>query len=322
VSGGRRVTIPSPEINFSFYAQSGAIRGGNTSPLFEEFVSVPEAIRAEHEQVINEYGRQKSEIFLEQENSARSYWQELGFANLPEVYVVDDDPDDVLVVRDLPLTIAQVDAYLGHVIVRQSRLDDTNMEQDPIMLGSMLVHEFGHATSGSVTDISVQEHDDREWDLHMRLGFMMDTPGGQRGGLFEEMFGAYHASRYHRHMHGDDRAIGIEGTPTVELPEYMLPPDPAMTAGPDGYIAELLAYGLEQKNILSAEDFFELLLETRRTDDRQARTLALRAFAQSVDSLESGLYTMLHRQQRSKQGWIDASRYVHGVVTAQDRQVA
>ncbi len=262
-------------------------------------------------ETLKNFETEKSAVFIQQEARAREFMDIFEFTNLAPVHIVDDDPNDVFGFQDPATTIAMVPAHLDAIIFRQARLVETNMYKNPDQIAGTVVHEFSHLASpkehiGIQADSVIRRGRD-----HGRSGFTVRSESTWEGVLFEEGFAEYMASRYIRMQRGDMRTIGIEGIPKAQIPDYLLPPEADMLSGLDGYIMELLAYGLAKKEVMSTDSFADLLLDTRRDTTHVG---ALRAFAQAVETIEPGLYMMLRRLEPDKTNWAIACSYVHSLV--------
>lgn len=298
--------------NFAFYTASGRSFGNKyqeyVDNTIEQFFTVGHAREMES---LKKYEINKPAFFLEQESHARKFMNVFGFSDLPDVHIVCDDPEDVFGFLDTPTTVAMAPTYLDAVICRDARLAETDMYQHPHHLAKTLVHEFSH-TAMPRESIGVQaDTAAKEGRIHGRCGFNVLTTQEWEGNFFEESFAEYMASRYMRMTVGDMRPIGIDGPPSVELPDYFMPPDSEMLSGYDGYVMELISYGAEKMNIMGSDLFADLLLDTRREATQGA---ALRTFAQVVESIQPGLYLMLRRLQYDKTNWQLACSYVHNLV--------
>lgn len=264
-----------------------------------------------HQWMTYYFGQEKSGAFEQQEADARLFMQELGFTNLPKVHLLNDDPDDDYKFWSKPTVIAQHDALFSVIYFRNQRLNDLHMH-DNGLVAKTLVHEFVHATRPHDNYYLQLNSDDAPW-YFTRSGFSIQSKREHEGSFYEEAFAEYITSCYTRSLAGDNRAIGIEGMPGLDLPEYLQPADPAMTAGPDGYAMELIAYGLEKRGLLSTEDFKQLLINTRHLETQAE---SLRIFAYLVEKLEPGLYTKLRKLEYGKENWQQALETVHSIVTA------
>lgn len=298
--------------NFGFHTASGLPFGDNYQDYVDD--TIDQFYTQGHNRetdVLKNYEINKPVVFLDQESHAREFMKMFGFSDLPDVHIVRDDPGDVFGFLQTPTTVAMVPTYLDAVIFRDERIIETDMYQHPLQLAKTLVHEFSHTAMpreyiGIQADSTV-----KSGRIHGRCGFNVLSTQEWEGSFFEEGFAEYMASRYTRMTTGDMRPIGINGTPPVRLPDYLIPPDTEMLSGQDGYAMELLAYGAEKMNIMSSELFADLLLDTRRSATQGA---ALRTFAQVVESIEPGLYPMLRRLQYDKTNWQLACSYVHNLV--------
>ena len=288
--------------------------------LTQEFRTYEEKRIERCERIIDEYSVEKNDIFVAEEDKARKYIESLGFSADAPVFLVNDDPDDLLQIRtEVPSCHAWVESDVRSVFVRQSRLLETDMYTNPATIGRLLVHEFAHATHHpdrihmhfDAPESEVLSADPR---IMMRNVFTVMKGDRYEGFFYEEGFADYIAGRYYRSLRGDERAIGItsEDIPKEGLPEHFRQVDPDKIPGPDGYAMELIAYELERRNIMDADTFVAMLIETRREDTKIG---ALRAFAQAVNVLEPGLYRYLQALRfGNRQDWIDGCNRVRQIV--------
>jgi hypothetical protein len=262
---------------------------------------------------IDRFGVEKNATFVQQEESARDYLKSLGFDISVDVYLVDDDPDDVVGICEVETTSAIVISEVDGIFIRQSRLCELGMYDNPTTIGRLIVHELAHATqSFDRFNIYVGVPKPGTYKEYYRCGFHVSNGRETQGVFYEEGFADFVASRYQRMLDNDNRAIGIDSTPDLALPYYFQKLDPEKVPGPDGYAMELIAYGLDRKGIMTPDTFVDLLLDTRRPE---TQLVALRAFARSVEALEPGLYKMLQTMEYGKENWEIACSYVHNLVT-------
>jgi hypothetical protein len=302
---------PSP-VDFRFYNVNGARVAESDDPLFGEITAEIDLIGALHREIIDTLAVEKPEWFVSAELEARKFLASLGFDSNTEIYLLKEgEAMDALGLREPQTTVAETGAFVPHILVRNSRIETCREAQGEEGVASVLVHELAHATVDTVDAVGV-ELTREDLSLHLRSGWIVTHNGSNVGEFPEEAFGTFVGAWYRRSRENPlAPCIGITHEPERELPDYLQPFDPSMISGPDGYAFELLAWGAEQRGIMSSSDFVAMLLETRRPE---TRIVALRAFAQTVERIEPGLYTALQKLHYSKQSWLEGCDRVYEAV--------
>ena len=313
-------TLERIPTNFLFREPNGTLCPDSVSSRLQaRYTEHVARLADQYQYTIDTFSIEKSPIFLAEEEKARQYIQSLGFSIDTPIFLIDkEDPDDLAVIHECLGTYAWVSEIVNAIIVRQSQLEECKMYETPASIGSLLVHELAHAAAPEKTNdcfFWLQEIQPEQFKRHEygRTGFNVLNGSRAEGTFYEEAFAQYVAGRYLRSLHGDMRAIGLDDTMAQrqELPAYFQPPRSDAVCGPDAYTLELIAMGLEKKDVITTDDFAALLLATRH---QETQLEALRAFAQAVDMLEPGLYTHLRKLKYGK-GWPAACEHVRSLVT-------
>lgn len=307
-----RPRVKPVDIDVAYYDEQGKRATRESDERFESPHRHFDYDNRAYDYTVYYHGVEKNENFLQQENAAREFWKDLGFEELPEVYLIENEPKDHINIRQKPTTIACYHSLLNIIVMREERVSELQDAGDRLVVAKALVHEFAHATNPQkYLGVRAIKGEEFPW-YYGRSGFDMNVKNEAQGSFYEEGFAEFMASRYVRLLDGDVRPIGIDDEPRRELPSYFRQADLAMTCGPDGYAMELIGYGLDKRGTMSAGQFVELLLDTRK-DETQVD--ALRAFARAVESLQPGLYTKLRKLNYGKETWREACDLVYEIAT-------
>ena len=243
----------------------------------------------------------KPDYFVAKEARARAYYDRLGFNDLSELYLITDDATDAdLLHFESPETaIAQQYPRYDVILAMKKHIDNLRAVDDNY-IDTAIAHELFHATTIPKVPHAnfIRSTRGKKYKMHFRSGFIVDNEGW----FFEEGAAVFMAANYVRSLNGDNKPLGITGPPGPDLPEYIAVPDSKMTAGPDGYAIELIGYFAVQSGAMSAENYNNMLLDTRR---ERMRSRALRTFARLVDDIEPGLYVKLRKLEYGKKSWED-----------------
>jgi hypothetical protein len=307
-----------PEFELEFYGPTG-------DPLSRGMPEYQLALRStarilgkyyeSHIKLIEELEVEKPSWFAEAESQARFYWHTLAFDNLaPIILLKEDEGLETLDMLDRENKLARHDSELDVVLAREKTVGILHEKYGVEGVASLAVHELGHATSRRVSNMSVHlTADSQPGGYEYKDGFLTVDKAGEQGLFFEELFAEFFAGHFVRSSRGNvTPGLSFEGVPSRELPpHYQFSIGEDTVRGPDGYAAELLAWGL-QKHGISTNDFFITLLETRRPETADQ---ALQEFEQMINRAWPGLFSLLNNLPYSKEKWQNACELIHTIVT-------
>jgi hypothetical protein len=314
-----------PDISFDFYDENGVPTGRDYHPSFNEIAGsgsnseISEAYELD-DKVIKKLAVEKPEWFKSCEVDARKFLSEFDLDVSCPVYLLKEGRLLRQIDIDDPAVVASYDSFTNRVYVRKKRIDEWRDRYGTDFATSGLVHEMAHGTALPVTNFAVHKfgNGDEDVTVNFRSGWSTNSRQGELGTFYEEAFAKYVAGLYRRRCIDPGASlVSICGNPNLELPphfnyECSNNGERRMTAGPDGYAIELLAYGVEQKGIMRASDFIRNMFAGR---NRDTETEALRVHAWAIEQLEPGLYVYLRGLEYSSENWLEGLRRVHDIVT-------
>ncbi|MDB5187297.1 MAG: hypothetical protein JWM07_769 [Candidatus Saccharibacteria bacterium] len=249
---------------------------------------------------------QKPEWFIEAESDARSFMSSLGFDNLGEIYLIEGHLD----VHGLNVN-AYHDTLTRRTLASEAKFNHILQAEGIITATSVLVHELTHNTAPRPERITLQQYADSTTEYEQRNGWLISGKHGDQGSFLEEAFAEYAASLYRRQSSDPYcHLLPKDYTPTPDLPAHLQ--TGAIVAGPDAHALELIAWGVEQRVIMSADSFIGLCFDARKSITYASAT---REVIQAINSLSPGLYSYLKKLEYSKENWATARDIVYEIVT-------
>lgn len=275
--------------------------------------------------LLQKYVVEKPDWLISAERSARRFVRGLGLEACrgAQVTLVDvTNPDDVKKIfpydNDVTSTDAQNSYYYG-ILLRQDRTRLAYAHKGRVAVGRTIVHELTHAAEWqSPTVLNFYDSEADTWVMASRQGQMLNLGGTSYGQFFSEGVAEFNAGLFtRRQQHPNCPIVSITDCPTLELPAYYSDyrPDKGVpyVVGPDGYGVELLAWGMQEKGVTSAEDFISKAHATY-SQDPSVRLDGLRRFATHVDAIRPGLYRDLRNLEYGHQAWQEGLRMIHEAV--------
>lgn len=309
-----RFSAEAPAAEACFYDEAGRRTDYPSTPLHQEYAEAIEGYGAECDAIADDMAIEKPAWFTEAEADARDFIGTLGFEPRHPIHLLGEHKDISEAGFDDELMIAVANPFDNCIFVRAKRMEMVSDRGGETLVASYLVHELAHVAAERIGLIAFKQRGE-EMKASFRTGFIT-TAGDEltRGTFFEEGFAHFLAGWYRRARDSDYQSVvDVADNPPLVVPSHLQPPDPAMTAGPDGYAMELLAWGAQRRSLMSGSGFVSIMLETRRSE---TQTDALRAFAQTIEAIRPGLYGELSQLQYGKAAWQIGLQAVHRAITA------
>jgi hypothetical protein len=309
----------APVAELKLYDTHGVPLVETAAPCFDEYVQEINSYSGYCDEVEVVAGIPKPDWFFRAEAQARRFIKSIGFEGLKPFCLLDEQ-DEVLqdVGFDDEITVALAIPLYDRIFIRARKLEEMRAARGPLKLAAILVHELAHDTTGRINQMALFTKDDpEELSSSFRSGFAICPADGPARGMFLEEGFAHFVSGWFIRSQGDySRVVDVVEPLTITVPDHLEPGKEGMTAGPDGYAIELLAWGAEQKSLMAASDFIATLLDSRRRD---TQTGALRTIARIINQIRPDLYTDLQKLEYGRESWEKGLQLVFDAVTGRAR---
>jgi len=271
------------------------------------------------------YAVKKPEWFRSAERSARRFVRGLGLEGCrgAQVTLVDihstEQAASVFSYESDDISPDAETNYFNGTVVRLDRISALR-DVSKLAVGSLLVHELTHAAEW-LNPVIYLGNADKNGELLIRasrMGHTVITDSIPQGLFFAEGIAEFNAGLYVRKQQDrNSPLISIAGRPSIELPDHYFqnPARDFHVSGRDGYSIELLAWGVENKQITSSENFINTTYASYSPNPSE-RLRGFRGFATYVDSIRRGLYTDLRALSYGQEDWEQGYQMVHEAVIA------